>query len=58
MAIRNLSTTLQLAAIGNVCLTTISTQARGPILPSGSITVYLLAALHKTEKEKSRAIIN
>lgn len=40
---------LQLLTKGELCLITISTNIRGPILPSGSITEYLLGAVHKTK---------
>lgn len=49
--IRNLSITLQLFGIGELCLITISTNILGPILPSGSMTEYFVGAVHKTKRK-------
>lgn len=48
ICILNLSTTLQLLDIRDVCLTTISIQHLGFIVPSGSTTLYLFGAVHNT----------
>lgn len=47
--ILNLSVMLQLAGETALCLTTMSTQNFGLIEPSGSTTVYLFGAVHRTE---------
>lgn len=40
--------TLQLTNVKAVCLTTMSTQHLALIVPSGSTTLYLFEAVHKT----------
>lgn len=51
--ILNLSVMLQLAGETALCLTTMSTQNFGLIEPSGSTTVYLFGAVHRTETVSS-----